>query len=151
MDVAQLFDDAPGEWAGTYRLWMHSTDTPDAQSDSRATVTREVRGRSLLVRYGWRFDSDEHEGLAIVTRTEEDGLQMGFSDSFHSAAGVMHGEALGAGATVIAHYGPEDAPWGWRTEFEMPSADQLEVRAFNIRPDGTETLATEAVYRRAGS
>lgn len=148
MDVAQLIEQAPGKWEGTYKLWMQSTDVPDAESATRATIVSDLRGHSLTVRYDWRYEDKEQLGIAIISRTKSGGLEMGWSDTFHSPDGVMHNAAIGTEARVLAHYGPPEAPWGWRTEFEMPSRDELEIRAFNILPDCTEALATEALYRR---
>lgn len=148
MQPQNLFDDAVGEWQGEYSLWFRPSDVPDAHSPSRASVTSELSGGALLLRYDWRYEEALHEGLAIIGRTEAGGLQMGWSDSFHYEHGVMHNDAVGTRAAVLGHYGPDDAPWGWRTEFEMPSADALEIRGFNILPDGTEALATEAIYQR---
>jgi hypothetical protein len=148
MDSDELLEQSAGEWEGEYRLWMKPADEPDAQSPTRATITRELGGRGLLLRYDWRFDEDAHEGLAIIMSNDEGVLQMGWSDTFHSGGGVMHNEGIATEAKVLAHYGPVEAPWGWRTEFEMPSRDELEIRAYNILPDGLEALATEARYRR---
>ncbi|MCW2956758.1 MAG: hypothetical protein JWO69_1627 [Thermoleophilia bacterium] len=150
MEAQQLLDQATGEWEGAYRLWMRPADEPDAQSPSHATITGELRGGGLLLRYGWRYDGDVHEGLAIIGRTEGGGLQMGWKDTFHYQDGVMHNDAIGTGAAVLGHYGPVEEPWGCLTEFEMPSRDRLEIRAFNILPGGTEALATEAIYDRVG-
>lgn len=148
MDVQQLFEQAPGDWEGTYKLWMKSKDAPDAESATRATMVSELRGHSLLLRYDWRFDEQEHLGLAVISRTKDGGIEMGWSDTFHSSDGVMHNAAIDSGAKVLAHYGPEEQPWGWRTEFDMPSSDEFEIRAFNILPSGLEALAIEATYRR---
>lgn len=148
MDIELLFEQAPGEWDGTYRLWMHSADAPDSESGSRASISSELRGSSLLLRYGWRFDEEDQLGIAVLSRTKDRGIAMGWTDSFHASDGVMHNAPVGTDAKVLAQYGPADEPWGWRTEFDMPSSDELEIRAFNILPGGAESLATEAVYRR---
>ena len=148
MDVQQLFEQAPGEWAGTYQLWMKSTSTPDAESATRASIATEMRGHSLTLRYSWHFDEFEHLGIAVISRAANGGIQMGWSDTFHATDGVMHNAAIGSQVKVLAHYGPAEEQWGWRTEFEMPNADALEIRAFNIYPNGDEALATQAIYQR---
>lgn len=148
MDVHLLLEQAAGEWQGEYKLWFRPGEQPDGESPTRATITRELHGCGLLMRYDWRYEGITHDGLAIIGLTEDDGLQMGWSDTFHYKHGVMHNEAVGTTAAVLGHYGPADAPWGWRTEFDMPSPDALEIRAFNILPDGTEALATVAIYAR---
>jgi hypothetical protein len=149
MDVTELFEQAPGEWEGTYRLWMRPADVPDAESATRATVAHELGGHALALRYDWRNGETHHHGIAIISRAEGGGVEMGWSDTFHASSGVMHNAAIGAEPKVLAHYGPADEPWGWRTEFDMPSRDELVIRAFNILPSGEEALATEATYRRA--
>lgn len=150
MSIDELFEQAEGEWEGEYRLWMRPSDEPDARSATSAHVTRELGGRSLLLHYDWQYGEDVHLGLAIITRTDDGGISMGWSDTFHAKDGVMHNAAVGTDSKVLARYGPEDAPWGWRTEFDLPAPDELVIRAFNITPDGTEALATEARYARVG-
>ncbi|MCW2927812.1 MAG: hypothetical protein JWM86_1780 [Thermoleophilia bacterium] len=150
MTTDELFTNAVGEWEGDYRLWLRGGEQPDAESATRATVTSELHGGTLLLRYDWRYEARGQAGLAIITRTGDGGIEMGWSDTFHSATGVMHNDAVGTAATVYATYGPADAPWGWRTEFKMPSADELVIRAYNIPHGRPEAIATEASYRRVG-
>lgn len=148
MDAKALIEQAAGEWEGDYRFWFEPNDRPDAESATRATVTSELRGRTLLLRYTWRFDADAHEGLAIIGCTDASELQIGWSDTFHYSGGVMESIGSSTEASALGHYTADGQTWGWRTEFDMPSPDALVIRAFNVIPDLGEALATEARYRR---
>lgn len=149
MNAVNLIEQAAGVWEGEYRLWFQP-GPPETECATRATVTTELEGHSLLLRYDWTREETVHLGIAVISRAKDAGIEMGWSDTFHSTDGVMHCTSLGAEAKVLAYYGPTGEQWGWRTEFAMPSFDALEIRAFNISPGGDETLATEAIYRRVG-
>lgn len=148
MDVSTFLTQAVGEWQGEYRLWFEPADEPHAQSATHATVTAELGGTGALLRYDWVNGADQHHGIAVLGRTDDGGLQMGWKDTFHYRDGVMHNAAVGPVPEVLGEYGSPEEPWGWRTQFNMPSSHELEIRAFNILPDGLEVLATEAIYQR---
>jgi hypothetical protein len=49
---------------------------------------------------------------------------------------------------VLGSYSyPPGPDWGWRITLS-PGEDELEMRMFNIHPEGQEDLAVEASYRR---
>jgi hypothetical protein len=149
MHATDLLSNAAGSWVGDYSLWMKS-DEPDAHSPSTATVTSELRGRTLLLRYTWRFGEDDHEGLALLGADDEGIFQFAWTETFGSAGTLLHQTGDPAGeAKALAHYGPPDAPWGWRTEFEMPSNDELLMLAYIIIPGRGEKLSVRAAWKRA--
>jgi hypothetical protein len=148
MDAKDLLAQAAGQWVGEWSLWMRP-DQLDANSPSKAHVTSELRGRTLLLRYDWQFDADHHEGLALLGADDEGVFQFAWTETFGSAGILLPqaGDPSGA-ASALAQYGPPEAPWGWRTEFDMPSADELVMRAYNIKPGEPEALATLGTWRR---
>ena len=72
--------------------------------------------------------------------------------SVHSSTAILVSEGeSGAtdGISVLGSYGGDDEPpWGWRTTFRGPSADELVISHFNIPPGGDEFLGVETRYRR---
>jgi hypothetical protein len=147
MDAKDLLANAAGSWSGEWKLWMRP-DALDAQSPSRATISSELRGRTLLLRHDWRFGEDDHEGLALLGLDDEGIFQMSWTETFGYAGGIFHCLSESSETSVLGHYGPVDATWGWRTEFDMPTNDELVMRAFNIMPGRDPYLATEGRWTR---
>ena len=60
------------------------------------------------------------------------------------------GHRTSVGFTLWGHYrfAAESAEWGWRTDFNLLDANHLMIRAYNVTPDGTESLGIETVYTR---
>ena len=149
--IDDLLQHAPGTWEGTYQLWFDPAGEPQTTSPTGATVSLELDGNGLLLRYDWSFGDDAHTGLAVLSRAG-DGLQMGWSDTFHYSAGVMHCAAGGGSATsMLGSYEAAGATWGWRTQVDMAGPDELTITAWNVTPDGEEGIATRASYRRVAS
>ena len=48
-----------------------------------------------------------------------------------------------------AYVTPEiEQHWGWRTNIEIISDDEVMITAYNISPEGQDDKATETVYKR---
>lgn len=143
----ELLTAAAGEWDGTFWLWFEPGD-PAAESTSRATITTELGGRTALLRYTWRFDEDDHEGLALLGRDDSGTWRMAWTETFGYAGNIMDCSSGDEQPSLLGHYEAEGQRWGWRTTFELPSRDEMVITAHNITPDGDEQLATRAEYRR---
>jgi len=50
------------------------------------------------------------------------------------------------GYTYVSEQG--ETRWGWRTEIDVVSDDEVRITAYNISPEGEESKATETNYHR---
>jgi hypothetical protein len=110
----------------------------------------------MLHEYVGSFGGKPLEGFAIYGyHLDLKKFQSAWMDSFHNGTAIMFSEGqkdvqefsvLGSYAYVTPE---EEQHWGWRTEIEMISEDELRITAFNITPAGEEAKATETIYRKA--
>ncbi|MCW2960086.1 MAG: hypothetical protein JWM25_300 [Thermoleophilia bacterium] len=140
--------ESPGTWIGEFELWFEP-GAPAVKSVSRATITSELRGRTALLRYTWRFDAEEHEGIALLGRADDGTFRMAWTETFGYPGNIMDCSSDGDRPRVLGQYEADGRTWGWRTEFDLPSINDLVIRTINIAPDGTEALASLARYRRS--
>jgi hypothetical protein len=67
------------------------------------------------------------------------------SDIMH-CLGIRDKEGIVA---LLGSYSVASSPdWGWRIELELSGIDDLELRMFNISPEGDETPGVLAQYHR---
>lgn len=75
-------------------------------------------------------------------------------DSFHNGTAIMFSESKKGkkDISVLGRYAyvtPEmEQHWGWRTEIDFISDDEIVITAYNISPEGQESKATETIYRK---
>lgn len=143
-----------GEWKGTAKTWFEPDKVED-ESPINGTMRLILGGRFILHEYKGSFGDTPTEGLAIYGyELGLKKLQSAWIDSFHSGTAIMFSEGkrgeedlnmLGSYAYVT----PEiEQHWGWRTEIEILSEDELKITAYNISPKGEEARATEVEYHR---
>jgi hypothetical protein len=143
-----------GEWKGTTTVWFEPDKFAD-QSPVKGTMRLILDGGFILHEYKGSFGGTPLEGMAIFGYHLETGkYQTAWIDSFHNGTAVMFSESKrGADRfNVLGSYEyvtPEvDVKWGWRTELEMVSDDELRITSYNITPEGVEAKATETIYKR---
>lgn len=141
-----------GEWTGTSRVWFEPGKLGD-EAPIRGAIRPILDGRFLLHEYDSMCMGAPQQGLAIIGRClDRDRYEMAWIDSFHNGTAIMfcEGEHGALPVSVLGHYGGHDGsdPWGWRTTFELESADHLVITAWNITPQGEEAKAVEIDYRR---
>lgn len=143
-----------GEWEGISKTWFE----PDKVADESAisgTMRPILDGRFILHEYRGSFGEKALEGIAIYGFNLELGkFQSAWVDSFHNGTAIMfsEGKRQDDAFSMLGSYfyvapGVEQQ-WGWRTEIEIVSDDQVKIIAYNISPEGDESKATETVYNR---
>lgn len=146
-----------GTWEGTSRTWFEKDVLAD-ESPISGTITAVLGGRFILHQYQSSLQEKPLEGLAIIGYSfPNERYQTAWVDSFHMGTGIMcsEGEETSKGHAVLGSYGGDGMPepWGWRTEIEVLSENQIMITAYNIAPDATGDKAagdkaTEIRYTR---
>jgi len=80
-------------------------------------------------------------------------FQAAWVDSFHMGTGIMYAQRQTEDGKFSVYgayqvFAEERQEWGWRTDLELEGEDTLVITAYNISSGGTETKATETVYKR---
>ena len=143
-----------GNWEGTAKTWFDPSKLED-ESPVSGTMKLMLDGKFILHEYKGSFGGKPITGMAIMGYELELGkFQCAWIDSFHTGTAIMFSEGKRGeeGMSVLGSYAyvtPEvEQHWGWRTNVEVLSDDELIFTAYNISPDGQESKATETVYRR---
>lgn len=149
----QILSSSAGNWHGSYRLYVDPKGPPD-ESGSSLAITPLLRGSFIRIDQTWAFQGKPQEGSMLVG-FDEDGKQVSLHwiDTFHMGRKVMACIGAAGEGTAIDVLGSYSAPpgpdWGWRIVLDPKGKTNLEIRMFNINPDGTEQLAVHATYTRA--
>ncbi len=149
MNVREFLIPLAGQWTGSSSLWLAPGEEAQ-ESDSTLALTFSAQGKVAELRYTWSVDGEPEDGLLLL-RDVRGGVQALWSDSWHTPDGFMlcSGSLTGGLITLPGSYpAPPGPDWGWRIELEPCQANSLQIRMFNITPDGQEMLAVQAVYSR---
>jgi Protein of unknown function (DUF1579) len=143
-----------GDWQGTTRTWFEPGKLAD-ESTWQGRIRPVLGGRFALYEYRGSITGKALEGLALLGYDlERRRYEMAWIDAFHTGTAILSGVGLcdDARFAALARYGnPAVGPeWGWRTEIELPSADELVITAWNIPSDGEAARAVETRYERVG-
>ena len=144
-----------GAWRGSNRLHDPHTNAPD-DSPSVLTVTPVVGGRFVRIDYTWSYQDNPQEGsLLLGGDPEQREVTAHWTDTWHYDRKVMacQGSTEADGRIVVqgAYPCPPGPDWGWRIEIKPDPGRALEVRMFNLTPDGQSAPAVEAIYAPAAA
>ena len=143
-----------GSWQGRVKTWFEPGNLAD-ESDMYGTMRLILDGKFIMHEYQGSFGDKPLQGFAIYGyNLDLQKYQFAWIDSFHNGTAIMFSQGnkgdqqfntIGSYAYVT----PElEQHWGWRTEMEFVSDDELLITAYNISPEGEETKATETAYKR---
>ena len=143
-----------GEWEGITKIWFEPDKLAD-ESPIRGTMRLILDGRFILHEYKGSLSDKPFEGIAIYGyHLDLKKFQCSWIDSFHNGTAIMFSEGKKGTTdfTMVGSYAyvtPEiEQHWGWRTNIEIISDDEVMITAYNISPEGQDDKATETVYKR---
>jgi len=139
-----------GVWTARSRLFL----TPDSvfESESNMDFTYRSAGQCVDIGYTWHHDGKRHEGVILLIGDRDNKLvRAAWTDSWHVSRSLMNCEGTREpdGAVKVKGYYqvPDNPDWGWIIEIR-PGHDLIELRMFNVSPEGEEEIAVEAIYSR---
>lgn len=132
-----------GSWRGPNRLWLEDPKHPE-----RCVGT--IEAADTRVRYQWTFRDAPHHGEIVLTGPAP-ALKAEWKDSFHMKDGtVLHGRLADRELVLYCTYPAGEGPdWGWTIELDARDPEHLELRMFNVFPDGTKMIAVDLRAARA--
>ncbi|MFC3559956.1 DUF1579 domain-containing protein [Pedobacter jamesrossensis] len=142
-----------GKWQGETKTWFEKDVLAD-ESPMSGTISTILGSRFISYDYEGSLDGQAFEGKMIIGfDIPYQKFSASWIDSFHMGTQIMlsSGEFTENGFSILGSYGsPEysDQPWGWRTELEVLSDNEIIFSAYNISPEGEEAKATETIYKR---
>ena len=150
MKSTSQFANMPGNYSGENQLW-HEKDIYESKTSAQAKFIGQ--GQYLSIAYTWEIEDDPQEGLLIFPETiNKTPARSIWIDSWHMRNQIMLCDGTKDDHNLISLLGAYPAPsgpdWGWRIEIEPPEGNTLVIRMINISPEGQETLAVLAQYRR---
>lgn len=145
-----------GNWEGTTKTWFDPAKLED-ESPVRGTMKLILDERFIMHEYESSFGGKPLKGMAIYGyNLDLQKFQCAWVDSFHNGSAIMFSEGKKGDANInilggYAYVTPEvEQYWGWRTQIEIVSDNEVLITAYNISPEGQETKATETRYRKIG-
>ena len=142
-----------GNWEGITKTWFEPGVLTD-ESPMKGSFRPLFDGRFIIHEYEGSIHGKPFQGMMIIglnLLTHE--YQIAWVDSFHMGTGIMlsASEKNSPVISVLGKYqtgGEHPQTWGWRTGIEFAGDNQMILSAWNITPDGIESLGTQTVFNR---
>ncbi len=142
-----------GNWQGKKHLFLSWLPNPEHISDSTFSARPVAQGKFLQCSYTWSHEGQSHEGELLLGIDDEHSTATGgWIDSWHQSKKVMFLDGIKEASGAVNILGSFEVPpgpdWGWRIVIQMVSDEALEMKMFNISPEGEEELGVHAKYQK---
>ncbi|WCL50621.1 DUF1579 family protein [Leptospira sp. GIMC2001] len=153
MKIKDIHNKFIGNWTGEYRLILSWLPDPDFISISNMKIEKIANQNFLLMKYDWFHESQKQDGLLLLGNENLNSeVTASWVDSWGMSGKIMncYGTISDQGnISLLGSYEVRDSPdWGWRIEIPYPEESQMQIRMYNISPNGETSLAGEATYKQ---
>ncbi|MCP9765489.1 DUF1579 family protein [Lacihabitans soyangensis] len=153
MKIVDLNSKYVGQWKGTYRLILSWLPNPDFISESHMEIKAVANGKFLTMTYDWQHDGlDQHGMILIGNNNKQFEVTASWVDSWGMSGKIMNcfGTVDDEGdISVTGSYEVNNSPdWGWRIEIPCPTDNALQIKMYNVSPEGQDFFAGDANYSK---
>ncbi|MDI1445491.1 DUF1579 family protein [Polyangium sp. 6x1] len=132
-----------GPWRGTAQTIMGPPGTTPIEAAWEGRIAAVLGGRFVRFEYRSSVEGKPIAGeMLIAFESGEKLWRISWVDSFHTGTMILVSVSEGGGTDINVRGSYFAAPghphWGWRTVVDDSQADRLEIRMYNIKPDGQE-------------
>ena len=143
--------EAKGLWKGESRLNLSHLPPELALSTSLSELRIDADEAFATIAYTWEHDGQAQRGsMALAMDAESKAVEIGWVDSFHMSASVMHLVGLETDTGAVETKGifaAGEETWGWTIAFAL-TGDELTL-TMNVIPPGEDAeWAVRATYKR---
>lgn len=153
MKITDINDQFIGQWKGTYRLILSWLSDPDFISASTMTIKSVANGKFLILSYDWRHEDEQQDGIILMGNNNKQAeVTASWVDSWGMGGKIMncYGTINEQGDISVrgSYEVPGSPDWGWKTEIPCPTGNELQIKMYNVSPDGEEFFAVDAIYSK---
>ncbi len=152
INIPKPFAGLIGNWQGSKQLQIHP-DAPIQKSKSTAIVQAEAMGKFIGIRYTWRYQNKDQQGLLLIGyENDHQRASAVWIDSWHMQDKAMlctgqfsDANTLTLNGSYAAGQGPD---WGWKISIKVKNANAFDLIMYNIPPEHGEVQAVKIEYTR---